>query len=235
MALEAFYLPVLFLCILSYTEQSLNLKIKESPGTLMKKRKVCVLLILIVVFVLAVGWKRTDPEVRRTSGKAIAENIAGQGMIRLVEQSVEHPKAALTFDDGPDARYTSVLLDGLRARNIKVSFFLLGEKVEQNPDLVRRMQEEGHLVGNHTYHHVQLDKLSDAKAREEILKTNNLIYETTGRYPQYMRPPFGAWKKNLELRVEMMPVFWTIDTLDWKVQNTDCRGKDKRWFYHSDA
>ena len=93
MALEAFDLPVLFLRILSYTEQSLNLKIKESPGTLMKKRKVCVLLILIVVFVLAVGWKRTDPEVRRTSGKAIAENIAGQGMLGLVEQSVEHPKA----------------------------------------------------------------------------------------------------------------------------------------------
>ena len=83
------------------------------------------------------------------------------------------------------------------------------------------MQEEGHLVGNHTYHHVQLDKLSDAKAREEILKTNNLIYETTGSYPLYLRPPFGAWKKNLELRVEMMPVFWTIDTLDWKVQNTE--------------
>ena len=186
---------MLFLRILSYTEQSLNLKIEESPGTLMKKRKVCVLLILIVVFVLAVGWKHTDP--------------------------VEHPKAALTFDDGPDARYTGALLDGLRARNIKVSFFLLGEKVEQNPDLVRRMQEEGHLVGNHTYHHVQLDKLSDAKAREEILKTNNLIYETTGTYPQYMRPPFGAWKKNLELRVEMIPVFWTIDTLDWKVQNTE--------------
>ena len=61
----------------------------------------------------------------------------------------------------------------------------------------------------------------NAKAIEEILKTNNLIYETTGRYPQYMRPPFGAWKKNLELRVEMMPVFWTIDTLDWKVQNTE--------------
>lgn len=71
----------------------------------MKKRKVCVLLILIVVFVLAVGWKRTDPEVRHTSGKAIAENIAGQGMLRLVKQSMEHPKAALTFDDGADARY----------------------------------------------------------------------------------------------------------------------------------
>ena len=92
-------LSVLFLRILSYTEQSLNLKIEESPGTLMKKRKVCVLLILIVAVVLAVGWMRTDPEVRCTSARAIAENIAGQGMICLVEQSMEHPKAALTFDD----------------------------------------------------------------------------------------------------------------------------------------
>ena len=187
----------------------------------MKKRKICIFLILIVLLALIMGWRNADPEVRRTSGRAIAENIAGQGMLRLVEQSMEHPKAAITFDDGPDARYTEALLDGLKARKIKASFFLLGEKIEQNPDLVRRMQEEGHLVGNHTYHHVQLDKLSDAKAREEILKTNNLIYETTGIYPQYMRPPFGAWKKNLELCVEMMPVFWTIDTLDWKVQNTE--------------
>ena len=59
-------------------------------------------------------------------------------------------------------------------------FFLLGEKVEQYPELVERMQKEGHLVGNHTYHHVQLNKLNETKAREEILKTNNLIYETTG-------------------------------------------------------
>ena len=187
----------------------------------MKKRKACIAVGVIVVLTLTMKWKMTDPKVRSTSGRAIAENIAGPGMLRLVEQAMEHPKAALTFDDGPDARYTGALLDGLRARKIKASFFLLGEKIEQNPDLVKRMQEEGHLVGNHTYHHVQLDKLSDAKAREEILKTNNLIYETTGSYPQYMRPPFGAWKKNLELCVEMMPVFWTIDTLDWKVQNTE--------------
>lgn len=79
MAPEAFYLPVLFLRILSYTEQSLNLKIKESPGTLMKKRKVCVLLILIVVFVLAVGWKRTDPEVRCTSAKSDCRKYSRAG------------------------------------------------------------------------------------------------------------------------------------------------------------
>ena len=174
----------------------------------------------------------------RISGRILAENIAGPGMMRLVEQSMQaqaqktsvteiavkewkHPQAALTFDDGPDIIYTPLLLDGLKERNVRVSFFLLGEKVEQYPELVERMQKEGHLVGNHTYHHVQLNKLNETKAREEILKTNNLIYETTGVYPLYLRPPFGAWKKNLELCVEMLPVFWTIDTLDWKVQNTE--------------
>ena len=204
----------------------------------MKKGKVGVVILAIILTIYA-GWiQETDPEILRTSGRAVAEQIAGPGMLRLVEQSVqdqaretssqegstekvEHPRAALTFDDGPDIRYTSLLLDGLKEREVKASFFLLGEKIEQYPELVCRMQEEGHLVGNHTYHHVQLDKLNETKAREEILKTNNLIYETTGVYPQYMRPPFGAWKKNLELCVEMLPVFWTIDTLDWKVKDTE--------------
>ena len=122
---------------------------------------------------------------------------------------------------GDELQVEKVSLDGLKERNVRASFFLLGEKVEQYPELVERMQKEGHLVGNHTYHHVQLNKLNETKAREEILKTNNLIYETTGVYPLYLRPPFGAWKKNLELCVEMLPVFWTIDTLDWKVQNTE--------------
>lgn len=177
----------------------------------------CLMLSALIIILL----KRTDMETARTSGRAIAEYIAGEGMLGLVGQSMEHPQAALTFDDGPDAKYTPILLDGLKARKIQASFFLMGEKIEENAELVRRMQEEGHLVGNHTYHHVELDKMNETKAREEILKTNNVIFETTGVYPQYMRPPFGAWKKNLELCVEMFPVFWSVDTLDWKVQNTD--------------
>lgn len=176
-----------------------------------------VLSLLTVLFFL----KKTAPETVHTSGRVLAEYIAGEGMLELTRQSLEHPRAALTFDDGPDAKYTPLLLDGLKERNIQASFFLLGEKIEENEELVRRMQKEGHLVGNHTYHHVQLDKINDTKAREEILKTNNVIFEATGVYPQYMRPPFGAWKKNLELCVEMFPVFWTVDTLDWKVQDTD--------------
>ena len=83
------------------------------------------------------------------------------------------------------------------------------------------MYREGHLIGNHTFHHVQLDRIPEKQAKEEILRTNNRIYEITGEYPVYMRPPYGAWNEKMELQVKMIPVFWNIDTLDWKTQNVD--------------
>ena len=162
-----------------------------------------------------------DSESLEVAAVKTAEVIAGRGMMNLVRDSVEHPVVALTFDDGPSPKYTPELLDGLKKRGIKASFFLLGKNIEDNRDLVERMEEEGHLIGNHTYNHVKLDELPETCAKQEILKTNNKIYEVTGKYPQYMRPPYGAWKKNLELGVEMLPVFWDIDTLDWKVQNAE--------------
>lgn len=129
------------------------------------------------------------------------------------------PRAALTFDDGPHATYTPMLLDGLRQRGIHVTFFLMGKNIEGKEDIVKQMQKDGHLIGNHTYDHVQLDKLSGDQACQQILKTNNEIYEITGEYPMYLRPPYGAWPKNLELCVTMLPVFWDVDTLDWKSKN----------------
>lgn len=182
------------------------------------------LIVLVAMTVLFFDCRK-NIQIVETSGAAdnigrkTAEVIAGRGMLNLVQDSMEHPAVALTFDDGPSSRYTPELLDGLKERGVKASFFLVGKNIEENSDLIRRMEAEGHLIGNHTYNHVQLDKISDASAREEILKTNNAIYEATGRYPQYMRPPYGAWKKNMEICVEMLPVFWTIDTLDWKTQN----------------
>lgn len=182
------------------------------------------LIVLVAMTVLFFDCRK-NIQIVETSGAAdnigrkTAEVIAGKGMLNLVQDSMEHPAVALTFDDGPSSRYTPELLDGLKERGVKASFFLVGKNIEENSDLIRRMEAEGHLIGNHTYNHVQLNKISDASAREEILKTNNAIYEATGRYPQYMRPPYGAWKKNMEICVEMLPVFWTIDTLDWKTQN----------------
>ncbi len=133
----------------------------------------------------------------------------------------EHPKIALTFDDGPHPVYTEELLDGLKKRKVMATFFLIGNNIEGNEAVVKRMAEEGHLIGSHTYNHVQLNKLSESKAKEEILKGCNKIYETTGVCPSFVRPPFGEWKKNLDFYVTMLPVFWNVDSLDWKLQNTE--------------
>lgn len=184
---------------------------------------------IVVVLLLLMGtvWSAgKEPEAVQTIGNKAARLVAGEGMIRLMEQelmeqSQAHPEVALTFDDGPSPKYTPLLLDGLKERNVRATFFLLGQNVKENQELVQRMQAEGHLLGNHTYNHVQLNKIPETTARQEILKTNNEIYEATGKYPEYMRPPYGAWKKNMELCVEMLPVFWDIDTLDWKSQNVD--------------
>lgn len=132
------------------------------------------------------------------------------------------PQVALTFDDGPDPVWTPKLLDGLKERGVPATFFLIGRKIEGQEELVQRIHDEGHLIGNHTFNHVELSKLPDKDARMEIEKTSNVIYEVTGEYPQYVRPPFGEWNEKLELEVTMLPVLWNVDPLDWR--RTDVEG-----------
>lgn len=131
----------------------------------------------------------------------------------------EAPRIALTFDDGPSI-YTKELSMGLKKRGVRASFFLLGMNIEGNEEGVKQLAADGHLIGNHSFHHVQLNKLPAKKACDEIIRTNNAIYEITGAYPIFMRPPYGEWSKQLECGVEMIPVFWNVDSLDWKLQNT---------------
>ena len=133
----------------------------------------------------------------------------------------EKPSIAITFNDGPSGRYTGRLLDGLKERNVKASFFLIGENAEENPVLVERIYKEGHLIGNHTYSHVQMTHLSEEAAVREIEKTDQVISAITGEHVAYMRPPFGAWQRELEVRMEVLPVLWSVDPLDWTTENVD--------------
>lgn len=133
----------------------------------------------------------------------------------------EKPSIAITFDDGPSDRYTGRLLDGLKERNVKASFFLIGENAEENSELVERIYKEGHLIGNHTYSHVQMTHLSEEAAVGEIEKTDQVISAITGEHVAYMRPPFGAWQRELEVRMEVLPVLWSVDPLDWTTENVD--------------
>lgn len=130
-------------------------------------------------------------------------------------------KIALTFDDGPHPEYTPKLLDGLKERNVSAAFFLTGENSEQNPEIVERIYREGHIIGNHSYTHVQLSKLSDLEACKEITKANEAIENITGKTPDYIRPPFGSWNKNLDCITNMIVVLWDVDPLDWQCQNKE--------------
>ena len=197
-----------------------------------RKKYFCV---MAVVLILLSGYGKISDSAFRMQ---MARMIAGNGMLRLVvaqygqkaaksvaetasdrSEKEDRPRVALTFDDGPHATYTPLLLDGLRKRGIHATFFLMGKNIRGNEEIVMQMQRDGHLIGNHTYDHVQLDKISGDQACQQIIKTNNEIYEITGEYPMYLRPPYGAWPKDLELCVTMLPVFWDVDTLDWKSKN----------------
>ena len=133
----------------------------------------------------------------------------------------EVKKIAITFDDGPHPKYTLKLLDGLKERNVKATFFVIGENVSNNLDVIKRMAEDGHLIGNHTYSHVQLTCISEEKAITEINKTSELITTYAGVSPKYIRPPYGMYSDALKRETNLTPVLWTVDPRDWSVLNTD--------------
>ena len=130
--------------------------------------------------------------------------------------STELKKIALTFDDGPHPTYTEQLLEGLKERGVVATFFVTGEHAKLHPDVIKRMQEEGHLIGNHTYSHMQLTSCNAEKFKEELVATNEVIEEITEEDVLYVRPPYGCWDKSMEAELNMIPVLWTIDPLDWR-------------------
>lgn len=136
-------------------------------------------------------------------------------------QVEETKKVALTFDDGPNGLYTEPLLDGLKERGVVATFFVLGSEVERFPQLVRRASEEGHLIGVHSYKHVNLRQLSDKDAMEQVDRTNAAIYDATGHYASYIRPPFGDWKEDLDYASRMIEVLWDVDPNDWATDSAD--------------
>ena len=137
-----------------------------------------------------------------------------------ITAGVEKPKLAITFDDGPDAKTTALLLDGLKARKVRATFFVIGEKAEQNPELICRMSEEGHLIGNHTYSHVQLNMLSSSQACSQVKAANDVIKEITGQEVIYLRPQYGEWDHKKDCPQNMIAVYWDVDPLDWKRTDT---------------
>jgi len=127
---------------------------------------------------------------------------------------------AMTFDDGPHPQNTPRLLDMLRARNIRATFYVIGRNVNQHPGIVRRTVAEGHEIGNHSQTHRLLSKLSSSELRDEMTRCQDAIIHAAGVRPRTMRPPYGGLlqaQRELVLAEYGYPtILWSVDPLDWK-------------------
>lgn len=128
-------------------------------------------------------------------------------------------KVALTFDDGPDPKVTTRILDTLAKYDAKATFFMLGSRVEYYPEIAKLVQEAGHELGNHSWTHPDLSKASTDKVFNEINRTSQIIEEVTGEKPYSFRPPYGAFNDLVKAQTDLPIALWDVDTLDWKHRN----------------
>ena len=133
-------------------------------------------------------------------------------------------KIYLTFDAGYEAGYTASILDTLKKHNVKAAFFVVGNYLETSPDLVKRMVEEGHTVGNHTYHHYDMSQISEMDAfRQEMESVETKYIDITGlEMEKFYRPPQGKYSEpNLQMAQELgyTTVFWSLAYVDWYQDN----------------
>ncbi|MFZ0434665.1 MAG: polysaccharide deacetylase family protein [Chthoniobacterales bacterium] len=133
---------------------------------------------------------------------------------------VDAPYIAMTFDDGPSAVLTPRLLDMLKQRNIKATFFVLGQLAQEHPEIIARALAEGHEIANHSWDHKALNKLGEGGLQHELADTSATITKTTGKPVTLMRPPYGATNPRLNKAIEkeygMKVILWSVDPFDWK-------------------
>ena len=151
-------------------------------------------------------------------GPAGAQELSAYDAVYLGDTSQK--VLYLTFDAGYENGCTEKILDVLKKHQVPAAFFLVGNYIEKNADLVRRMVDEGHIVANHTMHHYDMSKLSDKEAfSKELTDLENLFKETTGKeMPKYYRPPQGIYsEENLKMAQELgyKTVFWSLAYADW--------------------
>lgn len=137
----------------------------------------------------------------------------------VLRGSYSDPRVALTFDDGPDRRFTPKVLDVLKKHDVKATFFLMGSRVRGLPMITKRIDEEGHSIGNHTYWHPKLYTESLERMWWEVNETEKAISEVVGYKPRLFRAPYGGLTEPLLsglANMELSVVGWSVDSLDWK-------------------
>ena len=169
------------------------------PGTMAKNRKASAILLgLVGVFLFLLVTREADP------------------MPASAVVNEDGPLLALTFDDGPYPKVTSHILDILEKNDVCATFFVLGSRVSGREELLLRMESLGCEIGNHTYSHADLTRLSAAQIADEIDKTNAEFQRVLGHGAAVVRPPYGHYNASVRKCVGYPLVLWTVDTNDWK-------------------
>lgn len=154
-------------------------------------------------------------ESNTTSFKEVSTTAKENDMVKI-----NQPWIAVTFDDGPHPKYTEQILAILKEYDAKATFFMLGKNVDTYPDIVKKVAADGHEIGNHSYTHPDLMKISKAERVTEIQSTQESVKNITNKSPRWLRPPYGSSNnKILEADSGMDLAFWHVDTRDWESRN----------------
>lgn len=128
-------------------------------------------------------------------------------------------KVALTFDDGPDIEVTQKILKILREKQVPATFFVTGKMVQAYPHMLKQIYEDGHVIGNHSWSHPQLTKISSKEVERELKRTNEIIEKVIGKKVRLFRPPYGATNANVQKLIRekgLLIINWSVDTNDWR-------------------
>jgi len=184
-------------------------------------------LLPILASLLVMSCRSTPPyppqhaqPYRLADRNGISSDISAAADITYSRGSSAERIIALTFDDGPHPTNTPRLLNILRQYDVPATFFVIGNLVDRYPAIARRIVEEGHEIGNHTYTHANLSKLPNHALHQELQKGREAIIRATGTAPQILRPPYGALKTQQRLYAKYNfgypTILWNVDPLDWK-------------------
>jgi peptidoglycan-N-acetylglucosamine deacetylase len=199
---------------LRQTTALLDTAIRVTPGLIFRR---CLIVCYCSIFpvIRAVAADATVPPAPVPEPSVGPEAQTTFSFVHL-----DGPYIALTFDDGPAAKLTPRLLDLLAAHHIKATFFVIGENVAEHPDIVARAAREGHEIGNHSWSHPNLGKMSDDAVRRQLQRTDDAIRSATGTRPTLLRPPYGSIsareKRWIHDEFGYRIILWDVDPLDWK-------------------
>ena len=148
----------------------------------------------------------------------------------LYKEDTQEKNIYLTFDEGYEKGYTSIILDTLREKDVCAAFFVTGQFARENPALLRRMANEGHIIGNHSLSHPCLPEISDEKIREELLELDRLVYGASGMHTTFLRAPRGEYSERTLALTNAMGytnVFWSQAYVDWNDDVTAAQAFEK--------